>query len=362
MNIPRSIHQWTGGLLTIGPDLSRPASRKQKETLAAPPQTQLDWQNAVQRAVEESLSKMPLSTDLRALFGLSQKNIPLEEYLGKVPSRHSSWMRGSITSTPSTDASEYASSSGRPQSRHTTTTSVDSTRLELNQKGGYERRTTPVINIDEQDPVATASPSAEPHRTPETGRRSKGKGKGTFQKCLDYDTNEGLTTDHSDADSFVEKRRQMAVEDEPLLFEDSGYRDVGSLLPGIVDEGELSSCATCSVLSTFRMEPVPTGPCEHSGAMTRKQRLQALGYDYDTDEESDTEPERVPVRGRARAPKTAVGSGGRLRRSTLRDDCIAEDSEEESADGVRPIPQLELRRKNRFSMQSTRSTRRTMRR
>ncbi|KID95943.1 hypothetical protein MAJ_08084, partial [Metarhizium majus ARSEF 297] len=327
----------------------------QAASLQYPP----DWQIAIQRAVEESLAKLPLSADLQALLELSQSGIPLDDILQRVPLRHSSLHQGSIMSTtPTTDLSDYASShTGRPHSRHTATTSIDSSaRIDVHHKkalntqedkslAGDQYQSSPYLTpVEDEGPLITetsTAPTSQPRMTPDVGKSTGNNG---ITQVEEY---ECLTSDYSDVDSFTERRRQVLDDDETKLFNDGGFGDISNNLPGIASPRERKNCTVCIILANLQGRPVQTELCTHDGSMTRKQRLRALGYDYDS-EESDTERDPGPVKGRTRTKKLTVGSNGGLRRLKLVDDRIDEDSEEERGETTSAKNRPELRRKPKF--------------
>lgn len=343
------------------PSLGRPHYVTSKPLIvpAAPPQYHPEWQEAVQRAVEQSLAKLPLSADLKALLELSQGRAPLDDLFQKVPQRQSSLHQGSIMSTtPTTELSDYASSNtGRPHSRHTATTSIDSSaRIDLYHKNGS--------SIHEDKGCTAEQYHGSPYLTPADDEEIAAAGVTVpvFQSelvmsSIDHTQNDGikeiddfecLTSDYSDVDSFTEKRRQVLHEDEAKLFKEGGFGDISSNLPGIVHTRRPKNCQVCNILVTLRGGAGPTEPCHHTGSMTQKQRLRALGYDYDS-EESDTEREVAPARNRGRTKKLTVGSNGGLRNLKLVDDRIDEASEEENGEGNDAKARLGLRRKSKVS-------------
>ncbi|EFY93747.1 hypothetical protein J3458_005062 [Metarhizium acridum] len=326
---------------------------------AAPLQYHPDWQVAIQRAVEESLAKLPLSADLKALLELSHSEIPLDDILQRVPLRHSSLHQGSIISTtPTTDFSDYASShTGRPHSRHTATTSIDSSaRIDVHHKkalntqedkslAGDQCQSSPYLTpVEDEELLITATSTAPTSQSQMTRDVKKGTGDNGISEVEEY---ECLTSDYSDVDSFTEKRRQVLDDDETKLFNDGGFGDISNNLPGIASPRERKNCTVCIILANLQGLPVQTELCTHDGSMTRKQRLRALGYDYDS-EESDTERDLGPVKGRSRTKKLTVGTNGGLRRLKLVDDRIDEDSEEERGEATSAKNRPELRRKPKF--------------
>ncbi|TWU77254.1 hypothetical protein ED733_002749 [Metarhizium rileyi] len=328
---------------------------------AASPQYHPDWQSAIQRAVEESLSKLPLSADLKALLELSQSGMPLDDILQKGPLRRSSLYQGStLSTTPTTDFSDYASSNtGRPQSRHTATTSIDSSaRVDFYHKGGLgtlEDKSFAVdhnqgspyltpVDIDEElmTPEKAIAPSSQPSLAACCSNRSIRE-----QGVMEGEEDDRLTPDFSDADSFTEKRQQALGDDENNFFNEEGFGDISNNLPGIVGFKEPRKCMMCFVLANLQGASAQTGPCTHDGVMTRKQRLRALGYDYDS-EESEPGRDSTPPKVRPRTKKLTVGSSGGLRRLKLVDDRIDEASEEERGEGSLGKHWPELRRKAKF--------------
>ncbi|KAG6036440.1 hypothetical protein E4U41_005722 [Claviceps citrina] len=290
---------------------------------ATPLYQQPEWHNAVRRAVEESLAQLPLSIDLKTLLEMTQNGLMLDRDLAqKVPLRHLPPRQGSFThsSTPtSMEFSDCASSNAEcPQTPRTTTTPID-----------------PLARAD-------ARPKAEPRVL--DGMSSAGDDYQTFPRIAAVDDyhelesaklcnddvryHSGSTLDYSDVDSFIEKRRQALDEDEGLKFHDGGFSDLGDNLPGLVAHQNPKPCVICHVLTSLHGVPAPSAPCDHNGLMNQKQRLRALGYDYESDE-SDVVPVKPASAKASRTKKLTSGSGGGLRRLKLVDDCIEEASEEE---------------------------------
>lgn len=103
------------------------------------------------------------------------------------------------------------------------------------------------------------------------------------------------TTDSSDADSFTEgqwRRRDT----EPLAsWGRSNGEDLANHLPGLVGSGGGTGCLMCSLLqqAALEMPASPEGPCNHKGSISRRERLRALGYQYDTEESSSDSDESI---------------------------------------------------------------------
>ncbi|GAO19990.1 hypothetical protein UVI_02053310 [Ustilaginoidea virens] len=357
-----------------------PRPARPRPAPVAPPSYHAEWQTAVRRAVEESLAQMPLSADLKFLLELSRRGLSLQDMPHNVGLQSPAAQRGSVTSmsTPTTDVFDYSSiSAGRPQSRHTARTSIDSSvKLELHPRADYcsslsretalERAncTSPTMSTVEHDAssssrsLSSPSPSAptdtkpQPSTAADTSDHARGG-----QAIMETDDCECLTSDYSDADSFAEKRQQLASDGESLLLNEGKFGDISNSLPGIVNIGAAADCMICRILANLQGVPLPTGPCSHNGRMSKKQRLQALGYDYDSDEseqgeQGDQGDQGGPGAAKETAPpcsrkkKLISGSGGGLRRLKLVDDRIEEDSEEERDPAKKLQQGSELRRKS----------------
>lgn len=300
---------------------------------------------------------MPLSADVRALLELSQSGIPLDDILQNAHLRRFSLHQGStISMSPTTDLSDYASShTGRPHSRHTATTSIDSSaRVDLYHKSPSSSNEDKSAALDQHQGSPYLTPIHGGDATTADGSHTQSDvvqfaGENTQKHdIIDIEGLECLTSDYSDVDSFTEKRRQVLDEDEAKLFHSEGFGDISNNLPGIVDLRETRSCTICNILSNLQEGSDQMQPCTHNGSLTQKQRLRALGYDYES-EESDTEKPITSVRGRSTTKKLTAGSNGGLRRLKLVDDRIDEDSEEERGD-AREAPRHHpgLRRKAKF--------------
>ena len=225
-----------------------------------------------------------------------------------VPDRHSSLFQGTYTcSTPTTEYSDYASTNGRPQSRHTAMTSFDSMRKIAD--GDAERP-----QIIHAAPVITSVKAATP----------------TNSEIMEVRELECLTTDYSDADSFTEKRRQILYDDESLLFKD-GFGDLGDKLPGIAGEGDGDGDVFTEKTYNFWQ--------------SRRARLRALGFDYDSDESDE---QLRPATAPAPSPKNRVVTGGRLRRVVRLDKKIDEGSEEEEMPYVAKVRRAKIVRAREY--------------
>ncbi|KAK3186330.1 hypothetical protein K4F52_004868 [Lecanicillium sp. MT-2017a] len=187
----------------------------------------------------------------------------------------------SIASTaPTTEGSETSSVWNiRSQSRCTATTSVDLESLPETEDETTEKE------------VAVHGEGAPPTIH------------GTYDSDLSY------TTDGSDIDVFIKKRIYRAIpDDEALLFNEVGFQNGGGTLPGLFDElGKLvPSIPTPVVEESGELEEIDDGgetpqsiqtPDSTSGMfvpgmyLTQRQRMLALGFDYDTDDEELEEME-----------------------------------------------------------------------
>lgn len=301
-----------------------------------------EWQAAIRQIVEQSLATLPMSADLKALLEQSQRSINLDAVPEPIPIRDSSPRQASVScSTPTTDMSDYASShTGRPQSRHTAATSVDSSiRLDfykpadngLSDKalGNRSNANSPLGIVDAPEESGTFTP--EPSYSRPGSKNADSTPIPRYSTyIMEIEEYECLTSDYSDVDSFTEKRQQVLADDESLLFKEEEYGDLGSNLPGIADPTHHDDCSVCAFMPG-RAGCWPKQHCTHSGVASPRDRLRALGYDYDTDE-SETEQEPASAKRRTRTKKITAGSGGGLRRLVLVDDRIDEDSAEEFDD------------------------------
>lgn len=219
----------------------------------------------------------------------------------------------SVASTEPTERSDVSSVNLRPVSRATATTSVDIRSLmDLDESCGKARTSYDIDRAQQDDDVESCS----------------------------------MTTDGSDVDAFVEKRRRRGTpEDEALLFNESGFfSSSGGALPGLFGAAAAAAETTKLALSSDskrdsnltikghrvdstarqptpedarpasrlgspvcpelnhapaleeeedRCSSVATPESASGGAfvprmyLTQRQRLLALGFDYDTDEDED---------------------------------------------------------------------------
>lgn len=288
-------------------------------------------------------------------------------FAGHVPDRRSSLKHWSFSSiTPTTELSDHSSTlAARPRSIHTADTSIDlppltgTTNLSevkespssSSSHGGLvsPQYLTALENIDTSTTVATrpGTPAGfgEQHLQVEKDSRVvevTGVGKDT-------------ETDSSDVDSFTERRQQrQRQEEESILLKRGGYLDLGNNLPGLFETAPLAPCLMCSLLESAAIDPAsehneaetrePRAPCNHKGLNTRRERLRALGYEYDT-EESESGPERAS-RGRTRTQeqKTERNVASRHQRESW--ETIEEETEEDCG-SQRVTPKLRREPKNR---------------
>ncbi|KAG6239180.1 hypothetical protein E4U24_006901 [Claviceps purpurea] len=325
-----------------------------------------ELQDAVRRAVDESLAQLPLSVDWKALLEMAQKGLALDGELGpqKVPQRRSSLHPGSLplsNSTPTTaEFSDYGSRSGSSaagypsSSRHTKATSIDSlaspkslsahpTMFDGRSSVGDGYQISPTFSTLDEDHGVGPIPEV-----------CYGDDVRYHSGIMNIEHAECLTSDYSDVDSFTEKRQPRLNDTEGSLFHDSGFRDLSANLPGLVTDTTPSPCLVCRVLSSLHGDdtavgPAPSTPCDHhSGGMSRKQRLKALGYDYESDDESDVPPTKPASAKGGRTKRLTSGTGGGLRRLKLVDDRIEEASEEDRAGSLDSEKRRDLRRRPKF--------------
>ncbi|KAG6010136.1 hypothetical protein E4U21_000170 [Claviceps maximensis] len=317
---------------------------------AAPVHHHPDWHQAVRRAVDETLAQLPLSVDWKALLEMTQNGLGLDEDVTQmVPLRRSLLWQGSMTnssSTPTTaDFSDYSSSiAGYPGSRHTMATSTDSLiRIDTCPRAGsgdFGHSDT----IDVRCPAGDESPSFptiaimdEDHGLESTKLSSEEVQylSGSLVNNIDQAGAASPTSEYSDVDSFAEKRQQQqqqqtlrSEKEGSSIFDHGSFSDLGANLPGLLADTGPGECAICNALFRLNGNSAPRVPCNHNGTMSRKQRLRALGYDYESDESDPGAAKPVPTTKSSKATKRLTFTGG-LRRLKLVDDCIEEASEEE---------------------------------
>ncbi|UNI16841.1 hypothetical protein JDV02_003237 [Purpureocillium takamizusanense] len=286
----------------------------------------------------------------------------ISDFVGYVPPRNSSLRHWSISSlTPTTELSDGCSTStylfASPQSNHTANTSLDMP-LSVKQppSSGVELKSLSAAGSTAAHMLPGSAlyvPSLEDDAFTETTLGSRnGSRTGFFDvshaagkadsldleahECDCADGSNSAAESDSDVDSFVEKRRVKVKDDEALLFKEEGYGKAGTNLPGLFDpEPESKPCLMCSLLHCAAIDPpllvdgpaMPL-PCGHKEGITQRDRLRALGYEYDT-EESASEPDEPPEpesrqqgrgRGRSVTEKPTVGSPSpqQLRDSSLK--------------------------------------------
>ncbi|KAG5932914.1 hypothetical protein E4U53_001152 [Claviceps sorghi] len=351
-----------GGEYRGAPPAIHARAAKPRPVTVSSPVDHPDWHNAVRRAVDETLAQLPLSVDWKALLEMTQNGLNLDEDVARnVPLQRLSLWQGSSTRssiTPSTvDFSDYSSSiAGYPGSRYTMATSTDSLpRTNRCSKAGSG-------HCGAVDDKGSAGGDDYQHLA-HFAAVDADHGLEPSQLCSDEvrfysdavsntERAGSLRSAHSDVDSFMEKRQRQQQqqqqqrhqqeddddddeakhEEEDPFVHDGSLSDLSVHLPGLVSDMNPDGCVICNALSTIHGSLAPTTPCNHSSTMSRKQRLQALGYDYESDESDVGAGKAVPIKSSSKATKRLTltsGAGGGLRRLKLVDDHIEEASEED---------------------------------
>lgn len=167
--------------------------------------------------------------------------------------------------------------------------------------------TSSVLNVRSQS-RCTANTSIDLESVPEyeeeSTEREPNSGTDVVQTVLSaYETELSYTTDGSDIDSFVEKRRRKAIPDgEALLFKEAGFQDGGGTLPGLFDQLHSLIPSIPAPVAEVPEESEDNGEEGESNCsvktpesanatfvprmyLTQRQRMIALGFDYETDDE-----------------------------------------------------------------------------
>ncbi|KAI1817768.1 hypothetical protein GGS20DRAFT_454597 [Poronia punctata] len=154
----------------------------------------------------------------------SVKSIKVHDIETSIPERYSSLRQGSLTSE--TAMSTLSSNPLRPQSGHTTTTSVD--HLPLSPHPRPNRSVPPVPKIPFTDPFASASKGGNaplsPTRSATTAHRRH--------------SSEFYLDDYA-SDSERSSSPPTGSYEKDLLFSDAGYGASGLQLPGLLDPFEM---------------------------------------------------------------------------------------------------------------------------
>ncbi|GJN66359.1 hypothetical protein VFPBJ_01518 [Purpureocillium lilacinum] len=272
----------------------------------------------------------------------------INDFVGYVPPRNSSLRQWSVSSiTPTTELSDGCSTSTnlfpRPQSNHTANTSLDMPLSVKQPMGGAEPKTFSAAGSTAHilPGGSLYVPSLEDDAFTETTIGSRTESRTGFfdanlsagkADSMDFEAQEcgcpgavSAADSDSDVDSFVEKRRAQVKDDEALLFKDEGYGKAGTDLPGLFDsEPRHKPCLMCSLLHCAAIDPpflvdgpAMLPPCGHKEGITRRDRLRALGYEYDTDDsasepeeppESEAEPQQGRSRGRSVTEKPTMAN------------------------------------------------------
>ncbi|KAM4058862.1 hypothetical protein HRG_008255 [Hirsutella rhossiliensis] len=332
-------------------------------TLASPG-THAPWQSPWSHAHRDALrsrgAAASLSRDGSCKSGTSVQALTMD-IAGYVPDRKSSLKHWSFSSiTPTTELSDHSSTLAvRPRSIHTANTSIDLPPLaspanlpELKESpssiGSQSRPVsspylTALENMDTNTTVATQPEAAagfdEDH--------PEGEQDGMAAEMTGY----GNDTDanYSYVNSFAARRRpQHRQDDESMLLKRGGYIDLGNNLPGLFDTAATSPCLMCSLLESAAIGPAsddkgtepwaPRAPCNHKGLNSPRERLRALGYEYDTDD-SESGPERAS-RGRTRTLEQTrePNAAGKRQRETWE---TIEEEAEEDCDSQMAVPKLQ---------------------
>ncbi|KAJ6444987.1 N amino acid transport system protein [Purpureocillium lavendulum] len=297
----------------------------------------------------------------------------ISDFLGYVPARNSSLRQWSISSiTPTTELSDGCSTLfPRPQSNHTANTSLDmplsaKQQQQQQQPTGAEPRGFGAIGASTQMNAGGSLyvPSLEDDAFTETTVGSRTESRTGFfdvnppagkADSVDFDAQEcdcadgrSVTESDSDVDSFVEKRRAQVKDDESLLFKEEGFGKAGTDLPGLFDPSSSNSkpCLMCSLLHCAAIDPpfnmdgtVALPPCGHREGITRRDRLRALGYEYDTDDSAESEPEMPEHeetepprqgrdRGRSVTQKTTIATASAPRDGSLNSKATSRQAQE----------------------------------
>lgn len=217
----------------------------------------------------------------------SSRSRAFAEFTGYVPDRKSSLKQWSISSVAATTEMSDRSSNpaARSRSAHTINTSVD---LPLSTPPGSSSS----LERPGSSPYVTA---LEDGVSSDTTTASQALDKGQLvgaSKGVDFGACGYGSTDDLD-NSFAEKRRQVQ-DDESLLFTHGGFGDLGDNLPDLSDSAAQPPCLICSMLRGVGVKTSlavagtgswgPRAACTHKAVITRRDRLRALGYEYDTDD------------------------------------------------------------------------------
>ncbi|KJZ77071.1 hypothetical protein HIM_03392 [Hirsutella minnesotensis 3608] len=289
------------------------------------------WQVAQDHALRDALAAK--LARVRSASDVGQANPLTMDIAGHVPDRTSSLKQWSIASlTPTTDRSDHSSVHARPRSIHTANTSVDLPPLiSPDLVPGYEnssgakyspgRRTTSSY-LGELDEDTSSDTDVASRVDSHGGARLMGDYK---SRLGDANGGEWLSTDYSEVDSFAEQQQLRHMrDDESLLFKPEEIGDADGNLPGLQERPQRSPCLMCSLLERAAPESYmrskrpgswgSKGPCNHKNLSTPRDRLLALGYDYETD---DSDPgaedkQRGRLLEQQKSDSYAIGAAHRL--------------------------------------------------
>lgn len=215
-----------------------------------------------------------------------------------MPGRRTSWRNESVSSmAPSTTATASSNMSSK-HSRHTADTSLDlgyslpSAQKQVPHHGAIKK-----THIRGKSSGTTVSSV----RGPGGYQAQRAQAPSPFAQPLAADDYVTSTTDGSDIESYMEKRRRRRHEDEDLLFKEGGYGQTGGGLPGLpglfdsVDAEATTPtwssvrAATATNKHTSRSRPptsVPRFP-ESTTPSRRTPPVSLPAWEYDDDTTSD---------------------------------------------------------------------------
>lgn len=358
----RPLSPMTGTVLANSPATVIPSRRDQGWPTLTPVSQgahahwQSPWSHAHRDALCSGGASASLSRNGSCKSGTSAHTLTMD-VAGHVPDRRSSLKHWSFSSiTPTTESSDHSSTLAvRPRSIHTANTSIDLPPL-TGPANLPELKESPSSSDSNGGPVSSSYVTALEKINTDTTVTSapvgldevdsdRGQDDGVVEMA---ENGNGPEIDSSNVD-FVAKPRQHrhGRGGEFMLFKQGGYSDLGNNLPGLFDTAARSPCLMCSLLESVAIGTAsddkgtegqpPRAPCNHKGLNSRRERLRALGYEYDTDE-SESGPERA-FRGRTRTPQQTSqpnASGIRQRDSWG----TIEEEAEEDYDKVRAVPRL----------------------
>ncbi|KFH42858.1 hypothetical protein ACRE_064060 [Hapsidospora chrysogenum ATCC 11550] len=236
-----------------------------------------------------------------------------------IPCRRSSWRNESVSSmAPSTTATTSTHLSGK-HSRHTADTSLD---LGYSLPSAQKQMVPNDIGRNAHVRGKSSGTTVSSIRGPSGYKSQRAEGPSPSVRPLEMVDYATSTTEGSDIESYVEKRRRRRHDDEALLFKEDGYGQTGGSLPGLFDSFDVdkstapiwSSVRAATASSQQNSRALPPTSAPNLAEFTSSRRVPTVSlprWEYDDGDSSsvttpDSDPDVRTTRGTG--PVRGVGS------------------------------------------------------